>query len=190
MSQPNHESGPGAGPADPYGPGYTNPYGPGYTNPYGPGYSNPYGPGYSNPYGPGSSNPYGTGYPNPYGTGYTFSTPTPPPPPHRRRRAGVLVALSLIAAFVVGVAGAEVGRYATTADAVPTGQATKPDTGTPTAPSRSPSPTTPLPGAVPSTGGSSSVAAIIDPALVDIVSTFSYQRASGAGTGIVLSASG
>jgi S1-C subfamily serine protease len=39
-------------------------------------------------------------------------------------------------------------------------------------------------------GDVASVAAIIDPALVDIVSTFEYQQATGAGTGIVLSASG
>lgn len=126
---------------------------------------------------------------NPYGTGSTFRTPTPPPS-RRRRRAGVLVALSLIAAFVVGLAGAEVGRYATTADTVPTGGATQPSAGTTTDPSAATSASSP-PSASPATAGDpSSIAAVIDPALVDIVSTFSYQRASGAGTGIVLSASG
>jgi S1-C subfamily serine protease len=40
------------------------------------------------------------------------------------------------------------------------------------------------------TGDPASVAAIIDPALVDIVSTFTYQQAEGAGTGIVLTATG
>ncbi len=131
---------------------------------------------------------------SPYGTGYTFTAPAPasPPPPRQRRRAGLFVALGVIAAFAVGVAGAEVGRYAAPTATVPTVQA-------PVQPSAS---TTPRPSSSPSDGGTStgtsssasgdvaSVAAIIDPALVDIVSTFEFQQAAGAGTGIMLTAGG
>ncbi len=113
---------------------------------------------------------------------------TSPTPPHRRRRGGILLLLAMIAAFALGVAGAQVGRYVGTAT-VPTAQATSQPSVT-TAPDASPSggaATTPQ-----STGtvDASAVAAIIDPALVDIVSTFSYQRAEGAGTGIVLTSTG
>ena len=68
---------------------------------------------------------------------------------------------------------------------------TQPSTGTSTEPSTAPT-TVPTASGSSSTaaGDTSAIAAIIDPALVDIVSTFSYQRASGAGTGIVLTASG
>ena len=131
---------------------------------------------------------------SPYGTGYTFTAPAPasPPPPRRRGRAGLFVALGVIAAFAVGVAGAEVGRYAASTATVPTVQAS-------VQPSAS---TTPQPSSSPSDGGTStgtpssasgdvaSVGAIIDPTLVDIISTFEYQQATGAGTGIVLSATG
>jgi S1-C subfamily serine protease len=130
---------------------------------------------------------------SPYGTGYTFTAPAPaaPPPPRRRRRAGLFVALGVFAAFAVGVAGAEVGRYVTSAGSVPTVQPTsQPSTGTTTVPSTSPSTGSTSSGTSGSTGDTSSIAAIIDPALVDIVSTFSYQQAEGAGTGIVLTATG
>ena len=128
---------------------------------------------------------------SPYGTGYTF-TATPPPPPPRKRRAGVVVALAVIAAFAVGVAGAEVGRYVTSGATVPTVQATsQPSSDTTTEPSAEPSTGSTAPGTSSgSTGDTSSIAAIIDPALVDIVSTFSYQQAEGAGTGIVMTATG
>lgn len=121
----------------------------------------------------------------PYGP-YTHAGPTPPP---RRRRGAVLVLLALIAAFVLGVAGAEVGRYVGTATTSPSVQPTSQpsDTSTPD--------TTPSGGTAtsPTSGGTvdtAAVAAIIDPALVDIVSTFSYQQAQGAGTGIVLTSNG
>ncbi|HSN11810.1 MAG TPA: S1C family serine protease [Propionibacteriaceae bacterium] len=118
----------------------------------------------------------------PYPGGYA-STPTPPP---RRRRGAVVVLLAMIAAFALGVAGAEVGRYVGTSS--PTVQTT-------TQPSDTAPQTVPSGGAgtaAPSTGSvdPSTVAAIIDPALVDIVSTFSYQQAQGAGTGIVLTSTG
>ena len=131
---------------------------------------------------------------SPYGTGYTFSAPGPasPPPPRRRRRTGLFVALGVFAAFAVGVAGAEVGRYMTTAGSVPPVQTTQqPGTGTTTVPSAPPSSGSAGSGTnAGSSGDAASVAAIIDPALVDIVSTFSYQQAEGAGTGIVLTSNG
>ncbi|MHB1008390.1 MAG: S1C family serine protease [Propionibacteriaceae bacterium] len=114
------------------------------------------------------------------------ASPSPTPPP-RRRRGGILVLLAMIAAFALGVAGAEVGRYVGTAT-MPTVQVTTQPSDT------TPPGTTPSGGTAtsPSTGtvDPSAVAAIIDPALVDIVSTFSYQRATGAGTGIVLTPTG
>ena len=119
---------------------------------------------------------------NPYGTGYTFTAPAPatPPPPRRRRRAGLFVALGVFAAFAVGVAGAEAGRYVGSAATVPTVQGSaQPSAGSTASGTSSSGPT-----------DTASVAAIIDPALVDIVSTFSYQQAEGAGTGIVLTATG
>ena len=128
---------------------------------------------------------------SPYGNPYTLTQPASPPPPRRRRRAGLFVALGVVAAFAVGVAGAEIGRYEVSAAAAPavSGSAL-PTTGATGASSE--------PTATPSDGSSSSssatdtagVAAIIDPALVDIVSTFEYQKATGAGTGIVLTATG
>ncbi|HEY8663898.1 MAG TPA: trypsin-like peptidase domain-containing protein [Propionibacteriaceae bacterium] len=119
---------------------------------------------------------------NPYGTRYTFTAPAPatPPPPRRRRRAGLLVALGVFAAFAVGVAGAETGRYLGSAPTVPTAQGSAQPSAESTASGTSSSGPT----------DTASVAAIIDPALVDIVSTFSYQQAEGAGTGIVLTATG
>ncbi len=125
---------------------------------------------------------------NPYGTGYTFTAPPTPPPPRRRRRAGLFVALGVLAAFAIGVAGAEIGRYEVSATAAPTVSSPPTTVATPdvsTAPNATPSD-----GSTGSGTDTASVAAIIDPALVDIVSTFEYQRASGAGTGIVLTSTG
>ena len=131
---------------------------------------------------------------SPYGNPYAFTQPVPPPPPRRRRHSGLFVALGVFAALASGVAGAESGRYEVSSAAVPTVSGTAaPTAGSTTNPSGAPS-TTPSDGS--SSAGSSStpdpsaVAAIIDPALVDIVSTFSYQGAEGAGTGIVLTATG
>ena len=125
---------------------------------------------------------------NPYGTGYTFTAPPTPPPPRRRRRAGLFVALGVLAAFATGVAGAEIGRYEVSATAAPTVSSPHTTVATPdvsTAPNATPSD-----GSTGSGTDTASVAAIIDPALVDIVSTFEYQKASGAGTGIVLTSTG
>lgn len=153
-------------------------------------------------YGPGPSYPppdqgawqpqwtYGAG--EPYQLGYLSAPPAPPaPPPPSHRGRNVLVAIvAVIAALAIGGAGVLVGRYQATASSQPTVQTTPlPEvTSTPTAPS--------TPDAQPSTGSStgtgdvSTVAAIIDPALVDIVSSFAYQQAEGAGTGIVLTSNG
>ena len=131
---------------------------------------------------------------NPYGTGYTFTAPAPatPPPPRRRRRAGLFVALGVFAAFAVGVAGAEVGRYVTSTGTVSTvqGSAQPSASSTPDVSSQPSAGSTASGTPSGSTGDPGSIAAIIDPALVDIVSTFSYQQAEGAGTGIVLTATG
>jgi len=131
---------------------------------------------------------------NPYGTGYTFTAPAPatPPPPRRRRRAGLFVALGVFAAFAVGVAGAEVGRYVTSTGTVSTvqGSAQPSASSTPDVSSQPSAGSTASGTPSGSTGDPASIAAIIDPALVDIVSTFSYQQAEGAGTGIVLTATG
>ncbi|HEX7395940.1 MAG TPA: trypsin-like peptidase domain-containing protein, partial [Propionibacteriaceae bacterium] len=131
---------------------------------------------------------------NPYGTGYTFTAPAPatPPPPRRRRRAGLFVALGVFAAFAVGVAGAEAGRYVGSAATVPTvqGSAQPSANTTPDVPGQPSAGSTAAGTSSSATGDPASVAAIIDPALVDIVSTFTYQQAEGAGTGIVLTATG
>ena len=131
---------------------------------------------------------------NPYGTGYTFTAPAPatPPPPRRHRRAGLFVALGVFAAFAVGVAGAEAGRYVGSAATVPTVQGSaQPSASTTPDVSGQPGAGSTASGTSSSaTGDPASVAAIIDPALVDIVSTFMYQQAEGAGTGIVLTATG
>jgi S1-C subfamily serine protease len=104
----------------------------------------------------------------------------------------LFVALGVFAAFAVGVAGAEAGRYVSTAATVPTAQGSvQPSAGATEDPTTSPS--TGATGSGTSSGATSdasAVAAIIDPTLVDIVSTFEYQQATGAGTGIVLTATG
>jgi S1-C subfamily serine protease len=105
---------------------------------------------------------------------------------------GLFVALGVFAAFAVGVAGAEVGRYVSSAATVPTVQGSvQPSAGTTENPTSSPSAGSTASGTSSgATGDAATVAAIIDPALVDIVSTFEYQQATGAGTGIVLTATG
>jgi S1-C subfamily serine protease len=127
---------------------------------------------------------------SPYGTGYTFTSPSPPP--RRRRRAGLFVTLGVLAALAIGAAGVEVGRSVGSAAAAPTVQGSaQPTAGTTQDPSSLPSSgATPSGTSASASGDTASIAAIIDPALVDIVSTFEYQQATGAGTGIVLTATG
>src|SRR5579875_2087813 len=140
-----------------------------------------YGPGgyYGGGWGPGGWGPPGYGHP-----GY-------PGPPRRRR--GVWGSLALTALVVVGVlAGLVVGHVAWgPASRTASGSTTNPSSGglfgTPSGGSSSSgNPST-------GTGGpadAGAIAAKIDPALVDINVTFSYQRAAGAGTGIVLTPNG
>jgi S1-C subfamily serine protease len=128
------------------------------------------------------------GVPGPYGNPYASTQTAPPPPPRRRRRTGLFVALGVFAAFAIGVAGAEIGRYEGSAAAASTVSAL-PTTGTTPSVSTVPN-ATPSDGSPSSATDTTSVAAIIDPDLVDIVSTFEYQKATGAGTGIVLTATG
>jgi S1-C subfamily serine protease len=127
---------------------------------------------------------------NPYGTGYTFTSPIPPP--RRRRRAGLLVTLGVVVALAMGAAGVEVGRSMGSAATVPTVQGSVQPSAAATAdPSSVPSSGSTASGTSSSASGDTeSIAAIVDPALVDIVSTFEYQQATGAGTGIVLTATG
>ncbi len=163
MTQPHDESTQGPGPS------YQPPtYGiPGNPPP-------PVGP-WAPPTGPSAWGDGGVG--SPYGTGYTFSAP--PPPTRRRRRWWLVAVIAAVASVAVGVAAAGVGLVATSS---PTLQSA-PNLPTMSEPSTGDSST-------PAPADASSAAAIISPALVDIVSDFSYQGAQGAGTGIVLSATG
>lgn len=164
MTQPHDESSHGPGPS------YQPPAG-------GPAGSPPptYGP-WATPTGPSAWGDGGVG--SPYGTGFTFSAP--PPPPRRRRRGWLIALVAAVASVSVGLAAAGAGSLVTTsAPAVQT---------TPSAPTTSERSTGSS--TAPTTGDASSAAAVITPALVDIVSNFSYQGAKGAGTGIVLTASG
>jgi S1-C subfamily serine protease len=103
----------------------------------------------------------GAAYPGGDGAGFAGE---PPPPPRRGRRRGLI-----ITAAVAVAAGAAVGALL--------GGLGPATTGTTTAVSK-----TPL--------SASQIAARVDPALVDIVSTSSVQGATSAGTGIVLTSDG
>jgi S1-C subfamily serine protease len=121
------------------------------------------GPGHGYLTGPG----YGTGagYPGGpgYGTGYGFAS-EPPPPPRRNHKRGLAItgAVALVAGAAVG---GLIGSMNTTS------------AGTATATSKT-------------VLTKSQIAARVDPALVDIVSTDGYQQATSAGTGIVLTSTG
>jgi S1-C subfamily serine protease len=125
--------------------------------------------------------------------------------PRRRRRPGRLVALVAVVVLVGGIAGAGIGHlvWATpssvtaTARNNPPASRGNPGTGQspgggynfPFGPGSSGNGGTTREGA----GGPSdvkSIAAKITPALVDINTTFNYQGAAGAGTGIVLTSNG
>lgn len=154
---------------------------PGYFGGWGSGWGGP--PGYP---------PHG-GYPG-YPPGYHYQ---PPPPPRRRRLPAILTAMLVVVAAAAGVGiGHAVWTNYSASNA--TGQ----------------SPTSGLGGSglgggsyfqSPSSGGAGSgstssgsgspadvgaIAAKVDPALVDINDTFSYQQVQGAGTGIVLTSNG
>jgi S1-C subfamily serine protease len=130
----------------------------------------------------------------------------------RRRFPVLLSALSLLAAAGAGV-GIGVAVEGATSPVTTTAQGNSPASGGSTTPSSgtpsgSGGSTNPYGGGVfnPYSGGSSgsstpvagsgapsdvsAIAAKVTPGLVDVNSTFSYQQASGAGTGIVLTSSG
>lgn len=133
--------------------------------------------------------------------GFASPSPVPGHPVSRRRAVPVLVtAVSLVVA-----AGAGVGigiaikgsstPVATTANGnsnsggSSSGGVTNPFGGSTTGPFSGGSSTTPIAGSG-SPSNVSSIASKLTPALVDVNSTFNYQEASGAGTGIVLTSNG
>jgi S1-C subfamily serine protease len=129
--------------------------------------------------------------------------PTTRPLSSRRRYPVLLAAVSLLAAAGAGV-GIGIAVEGATAPVTTTANGASPSGGTSTPsgggtsdpysgglfnPGSSSGSTLPVAGS----GAPSNVSAIatkVTPGLVDVNSTFSYQRASGAGTGIVLTSSG
>jgi S1-C subfamily serine protease len=114
--------------------------------------------------------------------GYWPPYPPPPPPPPPPRRSGVGIVIGLIAVIAVLCAGGllawgtwQVSSGAGGSDVLSRG-VTRPTTAAPKVPSGS--------------TDASSIAAAIDPSVVDIVSTLGLQRANAAGTGIVLTSNG
>jgi S1-C subfamily serine protease len=100
-------------------------------------------------------------YPGLPGSG---STPPPPPPPRRHHRRG-LILTGAVALAAGATAGALIGHLNPTTDHTAT--------------------------AVSKTAlSTSAIAARVDPALVDVVATDSYQQAYSEGTGIVLTSNG
>src|SRR5271156_5133868 len=137
--------------------------------PGGPGYPGaqayPGGPGY--PAGPGvgggAGYPGGPSYGGGQGCGYVFAS-EPPPPPRRNHKRGLIVT-GAVALAAGATAGALIGTMNPT----------------------SPGPATATSKTVLST---SQIAARVDPALVDVVSTDGDQQATSEGTGIVLTSNG
>jgi S1-C subfamily serine protease len=172
--QPSHAQPPYAQP--PYG---QQPYG---QPPYG---QQPYGqPPYGQP-------PYGPEQP------YQLGHERAPLGPSRHAK-GLRSAAAILVVAAAGVAGAGVSRVAWPSSQLTSG-ASAPATTTPS--SQSPGGdgglgTSPLGGAgggAEGAGGPSDVSAIaskVDPAVVDVNSTFNYEQAEGAGTGIVLTSTG
>ncbi len=174
----------------PYG---QTPYG---QPPYG---QTPYG---HSPYGqpPYGQPPYGQ---TPYGPEQPYqSDPERPPLGPSRHAKGLRSAAAILVVAAAGVAGAGVSRVAWPSSQLAS-NATSPATTTPS--SESPggnggSGISPFggsggsgSGSTEGAGGPSDVSAIaskVDPAVVDVNSTFNYQGAEGAGTGIVLTSTG
>jgi S1-C subfamily serine protease len=94
-----------------------------------------------------------------------YGNTPPPPPPRRRNHIRGLIVTGAVALAVGAGAGGLIGHLNTTAG------------GTVTATSKTMLST-------------SQIAARVDPALVDVVSTDGYQQATSAGTGIVLTSNG
>ena len=195
--QPTHGQPPHAQPpyGQPYGQG---PYG---QAPYG---QQPYGqpshaqPPYPQP--PYGQPPYGQppyGQP-PYGAEQSYhSSPERPPLGPSRHAKGLRSAAAILVIAAAGVAGAGVSRVAWPSSQLASG-ASAPATTTPS--SESPGGDGGLGTSSGGTGGStegaggpsdvSAIASKVDPAVVDVNSTFNYEQAEGAGTGIVLTSTG
>jgi S1-C subfamily serine protease len=127
---------------------------------------------------PAYGQPYGQPPPPPYGPGYW---PAPPPPP--RRSTAPLIAVVTVVVMAMLCAGIAVAwgtiQLASGSDSASV--------------ARGIAPSVPVTRPNPSAGtgiDASGIAATIDPSVVDIVSTLGLQRASAAGTGIVLTPSG
>jgi S1-C subfamily serine protease len=205
-AQPSHAQPPYGQPYGqvPYGqqPHGQQPYGqPSHAQaPYG---QPPYGqPSYGQP--PYGQPPYGQ---PPYGQPPYGQAPYVPEQPHQsgqgrpplgssRHAKGLRSAAAILVIAAAAVAGAGVSRVAWPSSQLASGTSAP---GT-TTPSQSPdgdggSGTSPFDGGGSSegAGGPSDVSAIaskVDPALVDVNSTFNYEQAEGAGTGIVLTSTG
>jgi S1-C subfamily serine protease len=189
-------------------PTYGNPYAPSHPyggQPGGPYAGSPYG---NSAYGGQPGTPYGSqpgaptatqGWPTttpppgwpPAGGGWPAWPPQAPPPPQRQLPFIAVLGLILLA-LVVGVSGA----YLFTGG--PTGGLLSPDNNS--AAQQPQQPNYPLPGGGSQNNGGSgsqnngidrdSLAAQVDPAIVDINTTLGLQNARAAGTGIVLTAAG
>jgi S1-C subfamily serine protease len=159
----------GAGPFPPptaYGPGTQFSGSPYSGGPYvtGPAPGGPYGGG---PYGGG---PYGGG---PYGSGWRPGPPSTPPRPISRGLVVTIVAVAvLVAALVGGLVGH--GLSISSGNGLSLGGGGS-------------SPTSPPSGAP---SNASSIAAAVDPGLVDINTVISSEGVEGAGTGMVLTSTG
>ncbi len=155
--------------------GYTPPAG-GYIPPAG-GYAPPGGyppPGDAYPPPPGGYIPPGYGAPGGYGQ---------PPPPPRRRGSRALIYV-VVAALAAGIgAGSVLALNNSSSNPSSTG----------ISPTQVPSPPTsnPSSGAGPNTSNINrqAIANAVEPGVVDVISTLSYQTATAEGTGIIISAS-
>jgi S1-C subfamily serine protease len=150
------------------------------------------------PYGqaPYGQAPYGQA---PYGAEQPYqSGPEHPPLGPSRHAKGLRSVAAILVIAAAGVAGAGVSRVAWPSSQLASG-APAPATTTPT--SENPggdgglgtSPSGGAGGSTEGAGGPSDVSAIaskVDPAVVDVNSTFNYEQAEGAGTGIVLTSTG
>jgi S1-C subfamily serine protease len=105
---------------------------------------------------------YGQGYAS--GPGWAGYASAPPPPPRRNHKRGLILTGAVALAAGAATGGLIGSMHGVTASTM-------------TAASR-----TPL--------SASQIASRVDPALVDIVTTLGYQKASAAGTGIVLTSDG
>lgn len=105
----------------------------------------------------------------------------------RRTRPGVAAALVVAAVGTSTLAGHELWP-ASAQGASATASGSSPTNNAPAAPASSIPSTPASPASTPA--NQAAIAAKVDPALVDIVTTFQYQQAEGAGTGIVLTSNG